>query len=94
MATIMATTYIPINTGQRLGLQLRQAVDQLQIAKQTLAKLEAIMNTQVNGSDYSMVESQFGLQTGQGVTTYNLVAGTTSDLGNSTNVSEILSWLG
>lgn len=90
----MATTYVPINTGQRLGAQLRNAIDQLQSAKQALSKLLAIANTQVNGSDYSMVETQFGLTTGQGQTTYNLIAGTNTDLGNSTNVSEIVSWCG
>ena len=90
----MAATYIPINTGQRLGAQLRNAVDQLQAAKQALAKLKAIMDTQVNVSDYSMVEAQFGLQTGQGVTCYNLVAGTTTELAGGTNVAELLSWCG
>lgn len=90
----MAATFIPINTGQRLGAQLRNAVDQLQAAKHALAKLKAIMDTQVNVSDYSMVEAQFGLQTGQGQTCYNLVAGTNTDLGASTNVAELLSWCG
>jgi hypothetical protein len=90
----MATTFIPINTGQRLGSQLRAAVDQLQLAKQALARLKATMDTQITGSDYSMVESQCGLQTGQGQTCYNLVAGTNSDLANSTNVSELISWCG
>ena len=90
----MATTFIPINTGQRLGAQLRSAIDQLQAARQTLAKLKAIMDTQVNGADYSMVEAQFGLQTGQGQTCYNLVAGAVTDAGNSTNITELLSWCG
>jgi hypothetical protein len=90
----MATTFIPINTGQRLGQQLRSAVDQLQAAKQALTKLKAIMDTQVNGSDYSMVESQFGLQAGQGQTCYNLVSGAGGDLAGSTNVTELLAWCG
>jgi hypothetical protein len=90
----VATTFIPINTGQRLGQQLRNAVDQLQAAKQALAKLKAIMDTQVNGGDYSMVEAQFGLQAGQGQTLYNLVAGGNTDLGGSVNLTELLSWCG
>jgi len=88
------TNFIPINTGQRLGAQLRSAIDQLQAAKQALAKLKAIMDTQVSGGDYSMVEAQFGLQTGQGQTCYNLVAGTNTDLAGSVNVTELLSWCG
>jgi flagellar capping protein FliD len=90
----MATTFITINTGQRLGQQLRSAVDQLQTAKQALAKLKAIMDTQVSVSDYSMVESQFGIQAGQGQTCYNLVAGINTDLGASVNVTELLAWCG
>jgi hypothetical protein len=90
----VATTFIPINTGQRLGQQLRNAVDQLQAAKQFLAKLKAIMDTQVNGADYSMVEAQFGLQAGQGQTCYNLVAGSNTDLAASVNITELLAWCG
>jgi hypothetical protein len=75
----MATTYIPINTSVRLGASLRRAVDLLTTARDQLADLKAAMDTQVNGTDYSMVESQFGLQTGQGQTLYNLVAGVVSD---------------
>lgn len=90
----MATTFININTGQRLGSQLRSAIDQLQAAKQALAKLKAIMDTQVSGTDYTMVESQFGLQTGQGATCYNLVAGCNAELGAGTNTTELLAWCG
>jgi hypothetical protein len=90
----MPTTFIPINTGQRLGQQLRTAVDQLQAARQALQKLKATMDTQINGSDYSMIEAQFGLQAGQGQTLYNLVAGGNTDLAGSVNVTELLSWCG
>ena len=39
----MATTYIPINTAQRLGNQLRQAISQFLAARQSLIALKAII---------------------------------------------------
>jgi hypothetical protein len=38
-------------------------------------KVNGELNHMVNGSDYTMIESQYGLQPGQGVTLYNLVTG-------------------
>jgi hypothetical protein len=76
----MATTFVPISTSTRLGASLRRAVDTLESAKQQLENLKAVMETQISGSDYTLVESQFGLQAGQGQTAYNLVAGVVSDL--------------
>jgi hypothetical protein len=94
----MATTFISIDTTKRLGGQARGAVDQLQAAKQALAKLKAIMDTQIDlapsPADYSLVESQFGLQAGKGQTFYNLVAGVNSDVGASSNVTQLLNWCG
>jgi hypothetical protein len=85
----MATTFIPINTGQRLGGDLRRTVD---LAREVLDRLEDIkrvMDTQVDGADYSQLESQFGLQTGHGDDVYNLVAGAYAQI----NVPNVLSLL-
>lgn len=90
----MATTFIAINAGQRLGASARQAVDQLRQAKEALAKLKTIMDTQVDVADYSLVESQFGLQAGKGQTFYNLIAGANTDIGASSNVTQLLNWCG
>jgi len=93
----MATTFIPINTGTRLGQQLRSGLDQLRGSRDVLSKLKQIMDTQINTgvspADYSLLESQFGLQAGQGVTAYNLVAQAIVDLG-ATNENQLLSWCG
>ncbi len=89
----MATTFIQINTGMRLGSLDRQAIDQLRSAREALAKLKAIMDTQIDVSDYSLVESQHGLQTGKGQTFYNLIAGANTDLATS-NITQLLNWCG
>lgn len=90
----MATTYISINVGQRLGALDRNTIDQLRVVKESLAKLKAIMDTQVDVNDYSMVESQHGLQAGKGQTFYNLIAGSNTDLAASTSITQLLNWCG
>ena len=76
----MATTFLPINTSQRLGAELRNAVDQLRQALDRLKKLKAVMDTQVDGADYGQLESQFGLQGTHGTTVYNLTAGAVAQI--------------
>jgi hypothetical protein len=58
-----------------LGADLRRAVDLLRDLRDRLERLKNILDTQVDGINYSLVESQFGLQAGDGVLIYNLVAG-------------------
>lgn len=70
----MATTFININTGQRLGAQLRSAIDQVRAARDLLARLRGVMDTQIDGSNYALLESQFGLQAGEGAAAYFQVA--------------------
>ena len=71
----MATTYIPVNTGQRLGADLRRVVDLLRDVRDRLERLKNIMDTQVDGVDYTLIASQFGLPAGDGQLVYNLLAG-------------------
>ncbi len=75
-----AHNFIVINTGQRLGSQARNAIDQLRACKTTLAALKADMDQLVlDDATYASVESQLGLQAGDGQAFYNLVAGVVSD---------------
>ena len=71
----MPTTFIPVNTTARLGNELRRTIDLLRELRDRLEKLRFVLDTQVDGANYSMVESQFGLQAGDGQLVYNLVAG-------------------
>lgn len=71
----MPTNFLQVNTSTRLGADLRRAVDQLRDVRDRLERLKNVLDTQVDGVNYSLVESQFGLQAGEGQTVYNLVAG-------------------
>jgi len=85
----MAKNFIQVNTGQRLGAQFRNAVDQLRNARDQLGKLKSVMDQQIlDDGTYAVVESQFGLQAGDGQACYNLVAGVVTDLAasNETNL--------
>jgi hypothetical protein len=90
-----AKNFIQVNTGQRLGNQLRNTLDNLRASKDQLAKLKAIMDQQIldDPSLYSVLEQQFGLQTGDGQACYNLVAGVVADLAGA-NESSLLNRLG
>jgi len=84
-----AHNFIQINTGQRFGSLARGSIDQLRQAKTTLTQLKASMDQMVlDDATYAGVESQFGLQAGDGQAFYNLVAGVVGDLAgaNETNL--------
>jgi hypothetical protein len=89
-----AKNFIQVNTGQRLGAQLRSAVDQLRQSRDALGKLKSVMDQQIlDDATYAVVESQFGLQTGDGQACYNLVAAVVADLAAS-NEANFLNRLG
>jgi hypothetical protein len=67
----MAAPFIPIATNSRLGAKLRNCVDQFRAAYDAAQDLVGIANQCVNGNDYTVLESQFGI-------TSNGTNGTTS----------------
>jgi hypothetical protein len=71
----MAVQYISIDSTKRLGSELRQAVNYGTSFEQQLDKLKDIMDTMIDGTDYSRLETDFGIATGKGETVYNLVTG-------------------
>lgn len=62
----MATTYIPIDRAKALGAAFYDGLRNLQNGIQQLIELQAIAETQIDGSDFSVMETQFGFQAGQG----------------------------
>jgi hypothetical protein len=76
----MAVQHISINSTKRLGSELRQTVNYGTSFEQQLDKLKDIMDTMIDGTDYSRLETDFGLTTGKGETVYNLVAGSLTAL--------------
>ena len=74
----MATTRINI-TRTAHGDNLLTAVAQIREARDRLNHAKAVMETAIDGNDYSQVEQLFGAPTGAGQTLYNLVAGVSTD---------------
>lgn len=89
----MATTYIATNTTRRLGADLRQAVHALKEARSDFRELKATMETMIDASDYTLLETEFGLPTGQGQTVYNLVSGALTDM-EASNINQTVIRLG
>lgn len=89
----MATTWIATNTNMRLGADLRQAVHALKETRSDLRELKAVMETMIDGSDYSLLETQFGIPVGLGDDTYNLVSGAVGDM-EGANINQTVIRLG
>ena len=88
----MATTRINI-TRTPHGDNLLTAVAQMREARDRLDHAKAVMETAIDGSDYSQLEQLFGAPEGTGETLYNLVAGTTTDMAGF-NISATIARLG
>ena len=67
--------YINISSDTRHGAAVRQAVNYTQETAERLTQLKALFDEMVDGADYSVIETQLGLEAGQGEIVYNLVAG-------------------
>jgi hypothetical protein len=89
----MAVQYISIDSTKRLGSELRQAVNYGTAFDQQMGKLKEIMETMIDGSDYSRLETEFGLAAGKGETVYNLVSGAATDTSGA-NIHQLLIRLG
>lgn len=89
----MAANHITVDQTRRLGNRLRRGVDLAREVLTILSETKAIMEAQIDGTDYSQVELQYGLPAGKGQTAYNLVAGARSAI-NVSAVNQMLDWLG
>lgn len=67
--------YIDVSADTRHGAALRQAVNYQQESLERLASLKAVLDEMVDGADYTVVETQFGLSAGEGTLLYNLATG-------------------
>lgn len=89
----MAVNHISVDQSKRLGIKLRRLIDLQREAMELNLQLKDIMEAQIDGIDYTTVESEFGLPTGKGQTTYNLVSGMHSAVDVSA-VNQAIDWLG
>jgi hypothetical protein len=89
----MAVTYIKVDVSKRLGADLRQTVVHGAEFDERLHRLKDVMDTMIDGTDYTRLETEFGVATGQGETVYNLVAGAATDTA-AANITQLLNRLG
>lgn len=89
----MAVQYISIDSTKRLGSELRQAINYGTAFDQQVVKLKEVMETMIDGTDYTRLETEFGLAAGKGETVYNLIAGAVTDV-SGTNITQLLIRLG
>lgn len=88
----MATTYIAIDPAAPggKGTELKTAIDMLEAARERLSTLKAQMETMIDGPQYGLLETRFGVATGNGQATYNLVSGALTDLNGANIIQAIL----
>lgn len=88
----MAATRIDIQRTQH-GNDLLTAVVQMREARDRLNHAKAVMETAIDSGSYSRVETLFGIEAGQGETTYNLIAGVVADMAGF-NISATIARMG
>lgn len=69
----MATTYIQHPTSTAHAGRLDSAVSQLRGGIAGLRELHALMLSMRDGTDFTLIESMFGIATGSGSVLFNLV---------------------
>lgn len=62
----MAVTYIPIDNTKTLGIALLDLAKSARDFGEQLAAVQAVMAGMVDGTDYTVLEAQFGIPAGKG----------------------------
>jgi hypothetical protein len=75
----MAITRIDVQRTEH-GANVLSAVGSLRDARDRIAHAKAVMETCIDGSNYTRLEELFGVEAGQGQTLYNLLAGVNTDM--------------
>ena len=92
----MAIDFIQVNTAKPLGAKVVQAANALRQYRELVALLAADISHMNDGTDYTTVESQFGLQTGVGsnfatlVSIQNDIVNGSAGAGGATQQGQIL----
>lgn len=95
----MAADFLVINTAKSLGAKAVLAANILRQYRELIAMLVADANHMNDGSDFSLVESQFGLAAGKGanfVTLLNIqdaIVNGTTGAGQATQQGQILEFV-
>lgn len=79
----MAKDYVAVNISQDLGAELVDAIERLRVLKGDLEHIRDVSLHNIDGADYVDWETLAGLPTGDGVTVYNLLNTTVSQLAHA-----------
>lgn len=89
----MATTRIEISRAKPHGDNLLTAIAQAKESQDRLYHAKAVMETCIDGADYSLIETVFGAPEGTGQAIYNLVAGAESKI-DAADIKTIIARMG
>lgn len=88
----MAINYITIDRSKDMGRDLLNIIETLRSVQDRLRQHKELMDNMTDGVTYTTIETQYGIAAGKGDETYNLVAGTVSELAADTNFSQLVDW--
>lgn len=90
----MAADFIQPSLSSRCGTLAVQISTDIRIVRDLLVKTKAIMDHNINGADYTALESLFGVSTGSGQPLYNLVAGALAEVQAASNSLQLIDRVG
>jgi uncharacterized protein YerC len=88
----MAVNYITVDRSKQMGADLLSIIEGLRSLQDRLRQHKELMDNMTDGVTYANIETQYGIATGKGDETYNLVAGTVAELGLDTNFMNLMDW--
>ena len=88
----MAITYITVDRSKHMGSDLLNIIEGFRSLQDRLRQHKEMMDNMTDGVTYTAIETQYGIATGKGDETYNLVAGAVSELNADTNFSQLVDW--
>lgn len=89
----MPNIYIPINLTSQRGASLFNAAAQYYAAKASLALILADFQSMTDGTDFTTIESAFGIPAGKGQTINALVTNSLSEMNAATNSNALVNQL-
>jgi hypothetical protein len=85
----MAGTSIDFNSATQHGAELKSVIDRLRSTREDLDHVIGVMATMHDGSDYSHLETKFGITTGQGEGAWNELLSFQSKINGDGSVSNV-----
>ena len=86
----MAQNFIAVDLSSKYGRDVVHMRNQLLEASKACDALKDLMLNMIDGSDYSWVETYFGVATGKGEALYNMVNGTAGELAADSNLQTLI----